>query len=98
MSRVEFICAIKMRGLVEVLWKVPMDNVNLMPKCVQVSAYKFRRMLQGVRVRRRLYYTNGIQTWPCMLPATDQAFLYELKQMIDKVQDVEEKNPSAYFS
>lgn len=33
-----------------------------------------------------------------MLPATDQEFLYELKQMIDKVQDVEEKNLSAYFS
>lgn len=63
---------------------------------VQVSPYKFRKILQDLRVRHPLYIPMD-GTWPCMLPATDQEFLYELKQMIDKVQDVEEKSPLLIF-
>lgn len=45
----------------------------------------------GCEAQASVVYTTGVRTCPCIIPATDQEFLFELKYMIDKVQDVEEK-------
>lgn len=47
-----------MRDLVEILWKVPMDNANLMPKCASISL-QIQENTSGLEGQASIVYTNG---------------------------------------
>lgn len=91
-ARVQFMWTTTTRVLVEIIWKVPMDNDILTLNCAN-SSYKFRKFSR--MWGSGIHQTKGLWAWPCVLPGTGQGFVYELKQMMNcKMQ---RKKPLCWF-